>query len=367
MNQLSNLEQLVNTTGQTDLSTILKDEKNKIIDEWQEFIYLPADQQEKYIHLYQYKLLWLMEIVAGQFPPETFTTGQTHSPLIQLYFTLHELFVRLEENYPSFFDLNCHIPLVHLLVARKDLERELPLLRQLLSGTGLMDIILAPFEEILQSDNISFHRLYYIRKLSASLQNLDPDGPLERVESILVYMNFNNSAYLNYKLKLLSDNISSLPTVHQQLMHTKWLVKMNNQQQMSLGVQYDCNRPSLKEQINEWLMHESDYLEHKILHPQDKLLPEEVSPWYNFKVKVDLSVNELAFLLRLMMEHGLILNNNKSELADFFARYFATNNQAAISADSLRTKMYSYSPSSVESVMQLLLDLFHTSKRIKSD
>lgn len=367
MNQFLKLEQLVNTTSQTDLTILLQDEKNKIISHWQQSLYGADDKTAQHIRFYQYKLLGLMETVSAQLPPETVISPQPDHPLMQVYDTLQELLGCLEEKYFSSFDFHCPVPYIHLLAARQELEREIPLLKQVLSGTGMMEIVLAPFENILQLERISFQQLYYIRELTGCLQELQPDSTSGQVEEILLYMNFNDRHYLKYKLKLLSENISSFPTVHQQLTQSKWLLKNIHQQQEQYDFYYNPELPSLKQQICEWLTHEKDYLEHKIMYPEDKVLPQEMAKWHNFKVKTDLSVNELAFLLRVMLEHGLIMNKSKSEVADFFASYFATNNQMAISPDSLRRKMYDYSVSNAEAVKQLLLDLFHTSKRINAE
>ncbi|WPQ60681.1 hypothetical protein SIO70_20220 [Chitinophaga sancti] len=366
MNQLSTFEHLVNATGQADFPAILHEEKNRIIAEWQHTLYADDNGLKQRIQLYQNKLLFLLATITNQFPPELFTTEQSDHQLVQLSFTLYDLLLYLEENYLAYLDLSYNISRLHLLTAREELARETLLLNRILPGTDVMNIVHSSIKETLRSDHVTFRQLYYTRELSKCLRNLQPDSLPEDVDALLLYMNFNDSMYLKYKLQLLSVEINSHPTTHQQLTQTKWLLKMNNQQQEQYGYAYNIDQLSLKDQISDWLMHESEFLEYKI--KIDETMPsQEVARWHNFKVKVDLSVNELAFLLRLMIEHGLILNNNKSEVAEFFARYFATNNQPAISADSLRRKMYDYSAASIETVKQLLLDLFHTSKRINAD
>lgn len=251
-----------------------------------------------------------------------------------------------------------------LATAREEMNSELPLLRQILAGTDVMDIVLASFEEMLLSDYLSLQKLNYLRELSRQLRQLPSDSFSENVEELLLYMNFNHKQYTAYKLKQLSEMIHSLPTTHQQLSRTKWLLKINKQQQEHAGFQYCHHCSSLKEQISDWLKHESEYLEYQTLYPDETITKEEIARWQSFKVKMKLSVNELAFFLRVMMENGLIQNQNKTEVADFFARFFSTNNQEMLSAGSIRNKMYNYDSSSASSVQQLFFDLFHTSKKI---
>lgn len=254
-----------------------------------------------------------------------------------------------------------------LAATREELKKDLLILRRILANSDMIDCILAPFEEILSSDRISLHRLYYMRELSRCLQQLAPACTDEQVEEVLLFMNFNSKRYLKYKLKLFSDTIRKIPSVHRQLAKAKWLLKMNKQQQECAGFQFNRRYPSLKAQMSEWLELECEYLEHKVCYPENVELPEEVARWQFFKVKMNMSVSELAFLLRVMMEYGLIQHSNKSEVVDFFSRYFSTNNQPVISADSLRRKIYTYDRSSVAAVKQLLLDLFHKSKQVVAD
>ena len=161
----------------------------------------------------------------------------------------------------------------------------------------------------------------------------------------------------------MSADISSLPTIHQQLNQIKWLLKVNNQRNELAHYQYTPNSLSLKEQILKWLTQESIFLEHKQLHPEPSLSSDEFEKWKSFKIKVDLSVNELGYLLKLLQEEGVIQNENRKEVADFFAIHFATKNQSNISAESLRQKLYNYTSSSAEAVKDLLMRLV---KRIKN-
>ncbi|WP_343694002.1 hypothetical protein [Chitinophaga sp.] len=251
-----------------------------------------------------------------------------------------------------------------LASTREELRRELLTLRKILPDSNLENIILSPFMQILESDRTSLYRLYYMKELSSCLQQLSPGCTAEQVDQVLVYMNFNSRNYVRYKLQQLSDTIGVIPSVQQQLTKTKWLLKMNKQQQENIGFVFNRNYASLKVQISEWLTLESEYLEHKVRDPENIELAEDVAKWRHFKVKMKLSFSELAFLLRVMMEHGVILHSNKSEVVDFFARYFSSVNQPVISAESLRKKMYDSSTAGAESVRKLFYELFQRCKRM---
>lgn len=251
-----------------------------------------------------------------------------------------------------------------LASTREELGKDLLKLRKIMPDSRLESIILSPFMQLLESDRTSLYRLYYMKELSTCLQQLAPGCTAEQLDEVLVYMNFNSKNYVEYKLQQLADTIAVIPSIQQQLTKKKWLLKMNKQRQENVGFVFNRSSPSLKVQISEWLMLESEYLEHKVRDPEGMDLTEDAAKWRHFKVKLKLSVSELAFLLRVMMEHGVIQHANKSEIIDFFAGYFSSVNQPVISAESLRKKMYDTSTAGAESVKKLFYDLFLRCKKI---
>lgn len=250
-----------------------------------------------------------------------------------------------------------------LAAAREELNAELPLFRQILSGTDVSHAVIACFEEFLLADHVSGQRLYYIRELSRQLKQLPPDSFPEDVDGVLHYMNFNTGLYLAYKQKQLSDNIRSFQTYQEQISQTQLLIKMNEQQRENGEFRYSYHDPSLKDHIRKWLWHEMDYLENMSDDPEDNLLSGELNH-LNTKIRTNFSVGELAFFLYLMIEKGPIQNNKKSLVAAHYARIYSTNNQELISAESLRKKMYSVDSSCVNNVQDVFLDLYNECRRI---
>lgn len=378
MNPLINLEKLVNTHATQTPSTstaenfmaILSTEKEAVISGFKTAQCQPGLNLEQYILFQQQQLLELMETISNALPYEAFENPQEGGNLLQLYNTLLHLLTYLERSCPQYLDFRCKVPLIYLITARQVVSKELPGLRQLLSKTGitdmLLEIVLAPMEELAQTLNISYQRLYYIKAFCKKLQELPADSTAAHVEDVLSYMNYNNKIYLIYKATQLKESINAHPTAHDQLMQTKWLLKKNNQQLEHPHFQYTHLHPSLKEQIREWLTEESIYLEYKVSNPGTTPLPNEVAKWLAFKMKFDMAVTDLGYFLYVMMESGLIMNNNKTEVAEFAAQFFCTTNKQDISPESLRHKMYSYTESSAASVRDRLLELYNKSKAISS-
>lgn len=375
MNTLINLEKLVNTYTQNTSTTenlipTLATEKEKVISAFKTTICQPGNNLEQYIRFQQHQLLELMDTISTAIPYEAFANPPEENNLLRLYHVLLDLLTYLEKSCPQHLDFRCKVPLIYLITARQVISRELSSLRQLLVSTGisdlLLEIVLAPIEELEQTINISYQRLYYIKAFSQKLQELPADSTPSHVEDVLSYMNYNNKIYLTYKTKQLKESIQEHTTTHEQLMQTKWLLKKNNQQLEHPHFQYTHLHPSLKEQIRSWLTEESIYLEHKLLYPDTTPIPSEMAKWANFKVVFDMAVPDIGCLLRMMLECGLIMNENRKEVAEFAAQFFATTNQKHISSGSLRHKMYSFPESAAGAVRDVLMEMYNKSKTISS-
>src|SRR5690606_6409045 len=96
-----------------------------------------------------------------------------------------------------------------------------------------------------------------------------------------------------------------------------FFLKMVNQTQVKPGVGYNRTIHSLKEQLAEWIAEEVFYLEkmHKLneKNAAGTVLAE------GFKLKTEMSVSQLAYLLRVFIETKVINNKNVSDLIRFFS------------------------------------------------
>lgn len=77
--------------------------------------------------------------------------------------------------------------------------------------------------------------------------------------------------------------------------------------------------------IKTWITEEIKYLKEKELLAAGKnLLPEELIRWKDFRVITNFSLPQIGNFLRLLVESGIFLNTNKSELVDFFSKFFTS-------------------------------------------
>lgn len=73
------------------------------------------------------------------------------------------------------------------------------------------------------------------------------------------------------------------------------------------------------------------------------------------KIRVSLSVSQLAYVCKVLAETGIIKTKNVSEMLRFIADGFSTPGAEQISFDSLRMKYYNPEASCKQSVKEMIL------------
>lgn len=74
----------------------------------------------------------------------------------------------------------------------------------------------------------------------------------------------------------------------------------------------------------------------------------------DFKLTLDLSVAQLALLIKSFVETGVIQNKNISELIRFLSRFAVTKKSGSVSQESLRIKYYNVETGTKDSIRNML-------------
>ena len=90
---------------------------------------------------------------------------------------------------------------------------------------------------------------------------------------------------------------------------------------------------------------------------------DELSRWKDFKVITVFSVPQLGNIIKLLLDSGLYLNKNKTELLDFFSYFFTTVKQDNVSSGSLRSNFYKDNATVSKAVREILMDLVNYSHK----
>jgi hypothetical protein len=169
--------------------------------------------------------------------------------------------------------------------------------------------------------------------------------------------------------KRITRHYQSRSTFQKQLIQLQLFKKLTNQSQTKPDFEFNQGVESLKTSLVKWLEEEIFfYKERKQLgiqfqeHSQLKNLPVKSRD----KIYSNLSVAQLAYMMKLMANANIITPESTSKLVEFISDNFSTGSQKDISKKSLRNKIYSPESSTIENVQEMMESLISKAENDKS-
>jgi hypothetical protein len=168
---------------------------------------------------------------------------------------------------------------------------------------------------------ISYRKIIYVKEIQkdlyrivASIKNertIDDDLRLE-----MLYLNYNTIKYFRYYTNYVVAQLENVDSSSGRIERLSYFLKMVNQTQVKPGVGYNRTIHTLKEQLAEWIAEEVFYLEK--MHKLNEKNATGTVLADDFKLKTEMSVSQLAYLLRVFIETKVINNKNISDLIFLF-------------------------------------------------
>ncbi|MBX2900276.1 MAG: hypothetical protein KF775_11530 [Cyclobacteriaceae bacterium] len=292
--------------------------------------------------------------------------------------SLEDLLTYIEKHFSKYFDLSAKIPESYRRVVANEFDEKLRVIQiKFLNkemNKNLIGILLRPFECLKSSidSHISFKKLIYLKEFYSELDSISNieaamENLMRQVCISMIYLNFNSLKMFNYCVMKIKNEYQEKENLNEQLKKLAHYMKIINQQQEKPGFSYKPGHKTLKVQLLEWVAEEIIYLErkHQLSFVFKSEKPDTTPHNYDFKLLTDLSVPKVAYFVRILIETGLIKNQNILEVIRFFANSVSTNRVGTISAESFRTKFYNTEDSAkaaVESDVLMLLDHIRKSK-----
>jgi hypothetical protein len=284
---------------------------------------------------------------------------------------LEDLLHFMEANFPKYFNLDAKAPEGCIARTKKQANINLTRIRHELekgnADTDLTEIILHAIRKFIQAKstkNLTFRRIRYIKELQHELLRLvlNPASPLEtntQLRFIMHYLNYNAVKCLAYYARYITMQLHQSETLTDKIQLLSKTLKEVNQMQTKPSVAYNHKAPSLQTQLTTFITEELTHLE-RLLTLDVKPHPQSITGQLpNFKLKVELSVSQLACLTKLFIETKLVNHTNTSEVLRFLTRFVITRQTHAVSFDSLRGKFYNVETGTKESVKQILISMIH--------
>lgn len=215
---------------------------------------------------------------------------------------------------------------------------------------------------------ITYRQLIYLKELLAELTSISSDTQTgdfnAAICNLLIYLNFNHPGFIVYMTDEFSREIKEQESQQEKVLKLNLQLKQIKQiNTTSRGSLYK-DIMGVKEQLINWIEEEINYIQ-KESDVSKQLASEEQKSESELKINTSLSIPQLTFFVRLLVENKTITNINQTQLLKFVALHFTSVKRENISYGHLRSQYYTAELPAIESIKSLLLNLVNLSRKIK--
>lgn len=254
------------------------------------------------------------------------------------------LLALIENEHSQFFDITQNLPKYLIDKFRKTIDGQTAMMNEKLKSADVeVKKLLEDFAaQIFEAHEVPFCRIYsfenFVRELlTIDLSDLSCEDQNEVLFKLLVTTNFNAESVIAFYANEMKCILAPLETLSDQIVAASFQVKRIQRISTLPNVAWNYAAPRIKDQLLEWLTCELDYLRGKIeLGGFDK----SNSVAKDYKLKLNASVSQLSYVVRILLDNGIIETQNTSELIRFVTKFVSTKKSETISFDSFRLKFY---------------------------
>ncbi len=289
--------------------------------------------------------------------------------------SLSDILSFIENYFTKYFNIDQKVPYYYYVINNENFQSQLSKLRiqfkERSADLKLITIVESCYSLSISDSNkttITYHQLVYLKELLAELTSISLDTQTgdfnATICNLLIYLNFNHPAFIVYMtdefLREIKEQESQQEKVLKLNLQLKQIKQINTTSRGSLYKDI----MSAKEQLINWIEEEIDYIQ-KESDVSKQLASEAQKSESELKINTALSIPQLAFLVRLLVENKTITNINQSQLLKFIALHFTSVKRENISYGHLRSQYYKAELPAIESIKSLLLTLVNLSRKIK--
>lgn len=274
---------------------------------------------------------------------------------------LDELLSFIEVRYSRYLSMEERVPVTYLKTIKLELNGRLERIKCKLIKSHYNDLGKIVLENLIFSSYqskefpITFQVVIYKKDLLNELERLktDENDAYEETDlnALLIYMNFNSKAYVNYISQRIKASINQCVTLSDKLDKLFFHRKEFNQMRRKPGVVLNTHLADLKTEVNNWFEQEINYLKSKMafslvqdlgvkygslsINGQSSKSPKQVH-----KLLCALSVDQLALILKAADDSRIIISKSLNLIFKRIVPFLSTGHQEDISYDSMRSKSY---------------------------
>jgi len=379
--ELQEYERLIATVSQTHITNIesqepdsikrsVRIEVERIKQTFVQEIFGFEDERhlERYIQYHQQALIRLLDETLKSLNSPDLNANDLYQVC---YNGLEDILSFVERHFAKYFDQDAKAPVAYIAIIRKDLESNFNAIQGRIINRNadlrLTDSMLYALSKITDGDtspNASYRKILYAKELQKELLNLLDHSPEdsdvnEELRNLMYYLNYNSVKSFTYHTNYIDILLSETDSRAEMIERLSFILKKINQAQVKPGIGYNISAPSLKDQLNSYIIEEIEHLQR--IHqfgdtPSSRSFKELLSI---YKIQLAMSVPQIAFFVKLLVEAKVILNDNIVELLRFLSKFLVSKRSETVSYDSLRSKYYNVEQSTKSSVKNILIRMIN--------
>ncbi len=284
-----------------------------------------------------------------------------------LYDALTEILDHLRCWYFKYLNNDTLLPLRHFEVAVTVMKDEVLQLKAMFRKGGvpkeLKDLVLNSMDQFLDAGCCSYHQLLYMQKLIEVMIRLCGDTQSAqlpgRIQDELLSLNFNTADHVRYYKGNMALILGELYDVDQKYELLCEYERFFNPRRERKGLYFEKKNRSVRAVMLAYVQAEMNFMEKQRQVRYAKKAQATEAPLVqdtDYRVKVSLSVDVLAYLLKLLVAAGVVLGS-KTQFFLFISKHVQTpgKGDGTISPNSLGTKSKQVVQTTAKNLRALLM------------
>jgi hypothetical protein len=336
------------------------------------------DQRKEFVSLHQHRLIHYADEVTDIMRDaglEALLDGPDDTTRVNLarylFYSIEELILALERNFPDLFDHDTTVPEAYTLRVHKELETMLPELTQQLKNLSCdMGLIhaatepLAQFVFALHRMSYSYRDIFYLNLLVGEMSKvIESDLPLPKDEprrvlfKRLCIINLNSDMFYEYITDRCTEKLDKAAHLADKALLLIHMIAKCEGTKLMDGVALNPQSDSIKKTVMAWLLSKQAALEAEIKIKErfgaQIRLPEDEMVDNGKKLSLNITGGEFAVWVRKHYESDFFSSKKKEEIFEFFTTHYTIKGNP-ISRDTFATR-YNTPPDESKNKIQ---DLF---------
>jgi hypothetical protein len=282
------------------------------------------------------------------------------------YIYLEKLQIFIEKESRNYVDVNKQVPYKTLLVKEFQIIDKLNWVQsQLLEMNMSDDLRKMAFIPLLKmattniQDKISYcefnYCTEYIEELSRKFEH-NKEVEEANLEEWLLDLNYNSLDFFDFVTDRIISSMENQESDIEKIGILYHLLKSYNQRPARRLAKLNQNLPCIKDQIINWIDEEIEYLTRKKKLEANK----NVEP--TIKIKTSFSVKQLCYFFYLLVQCGILLPKNHTDIFRFISNNFKTDKIDKIAYQSAKNNFYAAESAVVAFVRSKIFGLWNFTK-----